>query len=74
MQAVIQVVNLIKARALNSRLFAIMCSDFGSEHIHLLYNSEVRSSRREVLQRLLELRTKTERLIYQHTNLQIQSA
>jgi zinc finger BED domain-containing protein 5/7/8/9 len=61
MQEVIQVVNFIKARALNSRLFTQMCSDFGSEHIHLLYHSEVRwLSRGKVLQRLLELRTETE--------------
>ncbi|XP_068233589.1 protein FAM200A-like [Palaemon carinicauda] len=61
MQEVTQVVNFIKARALNSRLFTQMCSDFGSEHIYLLYHSEVRwLSRGKVLQRLLELRTETE--------------
>ena len=58
MQEVIQVVNFIKSRALNSRLFAHMCSDFGCDHINLLYYSEVRwLSRGKVLQRLLELRT-----------------
>lgn len=61
MQEVIQIVNFVKARALNSRLFAQMCSDFGSVHTHLLYQSEVRwLSRGKVLQRLLELRTETE--------------
>ena len=60
MQEVIQVVNFIKSRALNSRLFAQMCSDFGY-HINLLYYSEVRwLSRGKVLQRLLELRTETD--------------
>ena len=61
MQEVIQVVNFIKSRALNSRLFAQMCSDFGCDHINLLYYSEVRwLSRGKVLQRLLKLRTETE--------------
>ena len=36
MQEVIQIVNFIKSRAFNSRLFAQMCPDFGSDHIHLL--------------------------------------
>ncbi|XP_045109696.1 SCAN domain-containing protein 3-like [Portunus trituberculatus] len=61
MNEVIQIVNFIKARALNSRLFSQMCSDFDSTHMHLLYHSEVRwLSRGKVLQRLLELRTETE--------------
>ncbi|XP_076062453.1 protein FAM200A-like [Oratosquilla oratoria] len=61
MQEVIQIVNFIKARALNSRLFSQMCSDFDSTHMHLLYHSEVRwLSRGKVLQRLLDLRTETE--------------
>ena len=56
MQEVIQVVNFIKAKALNSQLFAKMCSGFGSEQIHLLYHSEVRwLSREKALQRLLKL-------------------
>ena len=61
MQEVIQVVYFIKTRALNSWLFAKMCSEFWSEHIHLLYHSEIRRlSREKVLQRLLKLRTETE--------------
>ena len=61
MQEVIQVVNFIKAKALNSWLFAKMSSDFESEHILLLYHSEIRwLLQRKVLNRLLELKIKTE--------------
>ena len=61
MQQVIQIVNFIKARALYSRLFSQMCSDFDSKHMHLLYHSEIRwLSRGKVIQRLLELWTETE--------------
>lgn len=79
MQEVIQIVNFIKASALNSRLFSQMCSDFDSTHMHLLYHSEVRwLSRGKVLQRLLELRTETEMFLTEKnidwpTNSQIQT-
>ena len=38
----IKVVNLIKARALNSRMFTIMCNDMGVKHDKLLLHTEVR--------------------------------
>ena len=61
MQKVIQVVNFIKAIALNSHSFAKMCSNFWFKHIHLLYYLEIRwLSRGKALQRLLELRTEKE--------------
>ena len=40
-QEVIDVVNVIKSRSLNYRIFKKMCADFGSEYVHLLYHSEV---------------------------------
>ena len=53
----IKVVNLIKARALNSRMFTIMCNDMGAEHDQLLLHTEVQwLSRGKVLFRLFELR------------------
>ena len=53
----IKVVNLIKARALNSPMFTIMCNDMGAEHDKLLLHTEVRwLSRGKVLFRLFELR------------------
>ena len=38
----IEVVNLIKARALNSRMFTIMCNDMDAEHDKLHLHTEVR--------------------------------
>ena len=53
----IKVVNLIKARALNSRMFTIMSNDMGAKHDKLLLHTEVRwLSRGKVLLRLFELR------------------
>ena len=54
---VIKVVNLIKARALKSRMFTIMCNDMGAKHDKLLLHTEMRwLSRGKVLFRLFELR------------------
>ena len=70
MQEVIQVVYFVKTRALNSWLFAKMCFDFWSEHIHLLYHSKIRGLLREkVLQRLLELCTETEMFLAEKSHL-----
>ena len=53
----IKVVNMIKARALNSRMFTIMRNDMGAEHDKLLLHTEVRwLSKGKVLFRLFELR------------------
>ena len=53
----IKVVNLIKARTLNSRMFTIMCNDMSAEHDKLLLHTDVRwLSRGKVLLRLFELR------------------
>ncbi|XP_054276637.1 zinc finger BED domain-containing protein 5-like [Macrosteles quadrilineatus] len=53
----VKTVNFIKARALHSRLFAILCDDMGSLHRQLLLHTEVRwLSRGKVLTRLFELR------------------
>ena len=53
----IKVMNLIKERALNSRMFTIMCNNMGAEHDKLLPYTEVRwLSRGKVLFRLFELR------------------
>lgn len=53
----VKTVNFIKSRALNSRLFSIMCDDMGSVHRQLLLHTEVRwLSRGKVITRLFELR------------------
>jgi hypothetical protein len=53
----IKIVNFIKARPLNSRLFTRLCEETGSEFKHLLLHAEVRwLSRGKVVQRLFQLR------------------
>ncbi|XP_068242269.1 zinc finger BED domain-containing protein 5-like [Palaemon carinicauda] len=39
---VIRIVNFVKTSALNTRLFKLLYEDFGSDHICLLYHTEVR--------------------------------
>ena len=70
LQEIIQVVNFIKARPLNSPLFAKMCSNVGSEHIHQLYHSEISwLSLGKVMQRLLEMLTALEVFLAEKSHL-----
>uniref|UniRef100_K7FH88 BED-type domain-containing protein n=1 Tax=Pelodiscus sinensis TaxID=13735 RepID=K7FH88_PELSI len=50
----VQIINYIKTRPLQSRLFKIMCEDMGSQHTALLLHTWL--SRGKVLDRLFELR------------------
>lgn len=53
----VKIINFIKARPLNMRLFHILCDDMGSIHKSLLLHTEVRwLSRGKSLVRLFELR------------------
>lgn len=53
----IKIVNYVKKSALNTRLFAALCKDLGTEHITLLFHTEVRwLSKGNMLARLYELR------------------
>ncbi|XP_076343931.1 protein FAM200C-like [Tachypleus tridentatus] len=53
----VKVVNFIRSRALNHRLFQSLCEKMGQEHTVLLYHTEVRwLSRGRVLFRVFELR------------------
>ncbi|XP_068203574.1 zinc finger BED domain-containing protein 5-like [Palaemon carinicauda] len=57
MNRVIRIINFVKTSALNTRLFKLLCEDFGSDHICLLYHTEVRwLSRGNTTRRLFELR------------------
>lgn len=54
---IVQVVNFIKARPLNSRIFGKICEEMGSVHKQLLLHAEVRwLSRGKVVSRVFELR------------------
>ncbi|KAL4104409.1 hypothetical protein QTP88_019710 [Uroleucon formosanum] len=58
LDSAVKIVNLIKARPLNSRLFTVLCNEMGSTHKSLLLHTEVRwLSRGKVLTRLFELRS-----------------
>ena len=51
--------NYIKAGSLNSRLFKLVCQDMESEHVALLFHTNVRwFSKGNMLKRLYELREK----------------
>ncbi|XP_076314915.1 protein FAM200C-like [Tachypleus tridentatus] len=53
----VKVVNFIRIRALNHRLFQSLCEEMGQKHTVLLYHTEVRwLSRGRVLFRVFELR------------------
>ncbi|XP_071054694.1 zinc finger BED domain-containing protein 5-like [Onthophagus taurus] len=53
----VKIINFIKACPLNSRIFAHICKEMGSEHQHLLLHTEVRwLLRGRVLTRLFELK------------------
>ena len=53
----VKIVNFIKARALNHRIFKRFCQEMGAKYEVLLCHTEVRwLSRRQILERLVELR------------------
>ena len=53
----VKIVNFVKTRPLQSRLFKILCNEMGSHHTALLLHTEVRwLSRGKVVLRLFELR------------------
>ncbi len=57
MEIIFKTVNFINVRALNSRLFKVLCDEMGAQHNNLLLCTEVRwPSRGKVLRRVYELR------------------
>jgi hypothetical protein len=57
LKEVVTVINFIKSRALNSRLFSQLCNNMGSNYENLLSHAEVRwLSRGRTLQRVLQLK------------------
>jgi len=65
------IINFIRARAINSRIFSVMCKEFGSIYNNVLFHSHIRwSSRGKVLTRFFELRTEIE-IFLREKNLQL---
>src|SRR6185437_4503122 len=63
----VKVVNFIKAKPLNSRLFSSLCEQADSEHVKLLLHTEVRwLSRGRFLERLFELRSELKSFLSNH--------
>ncbi|KAL4083263.1 hypothetical protein QTP88_028593 [Uroleucon formosanum] len=55
------IINFIRARAINSRIFSVMCKEFGSVYNNVLFHSHIRwISRGKILTRFIELRTEIE--------------
>uniref|UniRef100_A0A3B4ZJB4 HAT C-terminal dimerisation domain-containing protein n=1 Tax=Stegastes partitus TaxID=144197 RepID=A0A3B4ZJB4_9TELE len=63
----VKVINFIKSRPLNARLFRRLCENTGAEHTQLLLHTEVRwLSRGKILNRLLELRSEAHTFLVDH--------
>ena len=57
LEQMIQIVNFIKAGALNSRVFKKQCSDMDADHLVLLYHTQTRwLSKGNVTRRFFELK------------------
>ena len=65
----IKVINFIKSRPLNSRLFRLLCKKMEAEHTQLLLHTEVRwLSRGRILNRLFKLRTEVGMFCKEHNS------
>uniref|UniRef100_A0A3P9I4D4 DUF4371 domain-containing protein n=1 Tax=Oryzias latipes TaxID=8090 RepID=A0A3P9I4D4_ORYLA len=63
----IKVINFIRSRPLNARLFRSLCENTGAEHTELLLHTEVRwLSRGRVLSRLFDLRAEVHTFLTEH--------
>ena len=66
MKDVIEIVNFINPRSLNSRLFQELCSSCGASHRELLFYSETKwLSRGKVLSRVVELKGDLETFLWE---------
>jgi len=52
LDSAVKIVNLIKARRLNSRLFTVLCNEMGNTHKSLLLHTKVRWLSREKVLKL----------------------
>lgn len=42
LEEVVKIINFIKSRPLQSRLFEVLCKDMGSDHIQLILHTDIR--------------------------------
>ncbi|XP_025415283.1 protein FAM200A-like [Sipha flava] len=69
LQDAIRVINFIKSKSLNSRLFMILCNEMGSDHTKLLLHTEVMwLSRGKILLRIVELKDEIRIFLLEHKN------
>lgn len=69
MDDAVKVINFIRARAKNHRLFQILTKEMGAEHVRLLFYTNVRwLSRGKCLSRLYELRVEVEIFLRENKN------
>ena len=70
---VIKIINEIRHKALNSRIFETLCKEMGSQYTHLLLHAEVRwLSRGKILTRLFVLREEIKLFFQQQNNQKFQ--
>ncbi|VVC46362.1 Ribonuclease H-like domain [Cinara cedri] len=70
---VIKIINNIRNKALNSRLFESFCEEMGSQYTHLLLHAEIRwLSKGKILRRLFALRDEIKLFFQQQNNLKFQ--
>jgi len=64
MNNAVKIINVIRGRALHSRLFEALCDSIGSQHKHLLFHAEGSwLSRERVLAHLFELREEAKQFL-----------
>jgi hypothetical protein len=64
----VKIVNLVKARPLNSHVFSLLCNEMSSDHVKLLQHTERSAvlSRGKVLPRFLKLRDELKVFLTDH--------
>ncbi|XP_068237067.1 zinc finger BED domain-containing protein 5-like [Palaemon carinicauda] len=69
MDVAVKVINFIRAKAKNHRLFQLLANEMGAQHVGLLFYTKVRwLSRGKCLSQLYELRLETEIFLRQNEN------
>lgn len=64
LNTVVKIINFIRSRALNHRLFQALAAEMGADHVALLYHTNVRwLSRGRALERVFELRKEIEEFL-----------